>query len=640
MAGAQIFDPMARLSHAHAATAARSRSGADVYLPMMLRVNPSDHDRLRQLGVVIYCHRGDLAAVAVPADRLEELGGVVRRACGARRASATLDRALEATGAAGLAHPKLPDISLSGKGVVVGFADIGFDANHAVFGDRVERWVHFNDTLATVDVADTRADITASTTDTDEQYHATHVGGILAGDGDGTPYRGVASEATIVATTSLLYDTGVVAGVEEVIAYAARHSMPAVVNLSLGQTLGPHDGTELVCRYLDLCAAEIPVLLAAGNDGDSRISVGHTFTDADPMCRIAVSDRVKWDYMTLEGFIDLWGGDDSPFEARVCVLDAVEHRWIYRSEPIGDEFELDAATDTVFGKAFTGSIMAASEINPENNRRNTLMQLDLHCNAQSNLGPWARYYLAIEVSGASGARLDAYADGHKLALKPTVGTGEVFKEPTDAGSISSLACGYNTIAVGAVTTADETPLLDGGKSVWHPFVEEGRAAPFSSYGATADGRRLPHFAAPGAFVVSAVNRWMVEKYPSFKKQLAAEGATPGHYFAAECGTSMATPHAAGIFALWLEADPTLTPRRLRDIAIATARLYGPADTRLGAGLIDASAGLRMIASAEATAVPEVPAEYFTLQGVPVDNPTVPGIYICRRGQSVEKTVVR
>lgn len=37
---------------------------------------------------------------------------------------------------------------------------------------------------------------------------------------------------------------------------------------------------------------------------------------------------------------------------------------------------------------------------------------------------------------------------------------------------------------------------------------------------------------------------------------------------------------------------------------------------------------------------DVPAEYYTLQGVRVDNPTAPGIYICRRGNVCEKILVK
>ena len=60
---------------------------------------------------------------------------------------------------------------------------------------------------------------------------------------------------------------------------------------------------------------------------------------------------------------------------------------------------------------------------------------------------------------------------------------------------------------------------------------------------------------------------------------------------------MSAPHVAGICALWLQADPTLSADRLLEIATATAdmSLADESDLRSGAhGCIDAVAGLRRI----------------------------------------------
>jgi serine protease AprX len=60
------------------------------------------------------------------------------------------------------------------------------------------------------------------------------------------------------------------------------------------------------------------------------------------------------------------------------------------------------------------------------------------------------------------------------------------------------------------------------------------------------------------------------------------------YYTHMSGTSMATPHVAGIVALLLEADPTLLPAEVKAILVATANpMPGRAAFEVGAGHVDA-----------------------------------------------------
>jgi serine protease AprX len=93
-------------------------------------------------------------------------------------------------------------------------------------------------------------------------------------------------------------------------------------------------------------------------------------------------------------------------------------------------------------------------------------------------------------------------------------------------------------------------------------------APFSSLGPTADGRAKPDIAAPGVQINSC-----------------EAGTTNG--FVAFDGTSMATPHVAGVSALMLEKNSALTPQDVKDIIMRTAVNVGHTADEMGAGRVDA-----------------------------------------------------
>lgn len=611
-----VLDPMARIArhsragrHAArpltlgdtAAAADTTATATQTYLPMILKLAPgADAADLAAAGVVVLNRRAELVLACVPTDRLDSIAGlgIVQRASLSRPAHVLLDRAASATGAAAVVDGLAAELPYTGRGVVAGFADIGFDPGHATFGSRVVGLTHIDDTLATVERRLGAADIATYTTDNPRQYHATHVAGILAGSGDGTPYRGAAPGADIFATTSLLYDTGILAGVEDIIDYAHSHGQPAVVNLSLGSAIGPRDGSDLFCQYLDRCAAEVPIVMSSGNDGDSYIGIHHTFSDEQPTVSVMLSEHIDWTYNYLQGYCDAWSADSRPAELAFAVFDIVDRRIVHRTRHIGGDTlaVIDASTDPAFARYYAGQIIAAGEVNAENGRYNLLTAFNLASTEQVSGHRWARYYLCVDIHGDPGTHIDFTPDGNSLLLDPVGGAQNLVGRGDNSLSISSMACGKNTICVGSATTRDSAPLLDGGTKQWTDYVTDHTVSAFTSYGTAADGRRLPHFCAPGAYVVSAASRYYLAEFPAKMAAVNARGATDGNYFFADCGTSMASPHAAGIFALWLEADPTLASADLLDIAIATASTDGidPADPRAGAGIIDAAAGLRYI----------------------------------------------
>jgi Subtilase family/PASTA domain len=108
-------------------------------------------------------------------------------------------------------------------------------------------------------------------------------------------------------------------------------------------------------------------------------------------------------------------------------------------------------------------------------------------------------------------------------------------------------------------------------------------APFSSRGPTRDGQIKPDVVGPDVDITSAA-------------------AGTGSGFAAFQGTSMATPFVAGVAALMLDADDTLTPAEIKSTLMTTAVDWGNGgifhvpgttgpDVDYGAGRLDAFAAL-------------------------------------------------
>ena len=598
-AGARTLGASARLA---VAMDAGHASRATRFYSMILDVE--DEAVLEQLqlrGSQVLYRRDNLALAFVSAEAMEWLAGAqgVRRAELSPRLNCNLLTARAATNVDAVHQGYGTVGALTGRGVVAGFADRGFDPNHAAFDSRVALLTNYVDTIAHVDRLDTPEQIAAWSTDYVRDYHATHVAGIMAGGEAGGYYSGVAPEATIVATTSILHDAGILAGVEDVIAYARAHSMPAVVNLSLSSNIGPHDGSDLYCQYLDRCAEDAVIVVAAGNSGEGKLNISHTFSGDNDSIATRVLDKIDWTGMTIYGNADLWSADERGCRVRLRVYDVVDRCYVYASPWVGEDGDTDAiivqSTDAPeLAPYFRGTFGIIADRSPYTDRAEVLVQYNLKCTTSYTNG-WARYCVVLEARGEEGVNVDLTADDEYTFF--TTLTSTIASTKADSHlSVGSSSCGRNVVIAGSSTTADCVPLLNGNTEAFD-HVTAGTVSQYSSYGTLRDGRTLPHVCAPGAYIISAVsNPWLKRNF-GMRSHLSAESPTaPGHYYMATCGTSMAAPHVAGVFALWLQADPTLTPAELREIACESASHNGvaPTDPRVGCGVIDAAAGLQIV----------------------------------------------
>ncbi len=568
------------------------------YTPRIVKLQGENEvDSLQSEGVEILRRRGDILLCLFPNASTRSGSASVRPQ---RPITPTLDKAKEYFDAISIQNGKAFGVPYTGKGVVVGLCDIGIDPLHPTFLDsegksRIKRVVQYIEQEGIRIQLDGDDDYRRWKTDNPDMYHATHVCGILAGGGAGTPYSGVATDAEIVATVSTLTEVGLLAGVEDIIDYAKESGRPAVINISVGSYTGPHDGSSLASQYLDMCAEDAIIVLSSGNEGSHNNTLISDFTSD----RSAVSFRLgnkAWDQFKMNGVTDIWSGSAKPLSVSLGLYDTNERRVVSWLEPFmltgGETLSYSWSDEDSDSFPFAGELIAEGYVDTENGRHCTSLGYEFTSAERACDGPWARYVLAVEVSGDPGDDVEVYADGVYTRLSANAAS----PVPSPARSISDLACGFNVISVGMYGNRDSVPhshpeiFHDDEVFLESTGYESGATVIHSSYGTLRDGRVTPLTVGPGATLMSAGSRPFHEYYP-FHPHLRLGGTT----WFDEGGTSMSAPYVAGYIATWLEAVPTLTSADVRRILAESNRIDipDPDDPHNATGYFDPVRGLQL-----------------------------------------------
>jgi len=588
------------------------------FTPSIVKFNSeADLDELEAQGVRILRHRGNLALALFPDQSGSTVSAKrrVRTRSGSvlveapRFAVPAMDEARKHFGADRIAAGEILPMPYTGKGVVTGFCDIYFDPTHINFFDaegnsRVKKVVCYDELHGERTEMTTLEEYKKWQTDNSDGFHATHVAGIMAGSCF-NGYQGAAPDSEIVGTVSILSDVGLLAGAEDIIDYAKSVGKPAVINMSVSSYTGPHDGTSLFSQYVSMLGDDAIICMAAGNEGDSPVSIPFTFSDEKKRVLTFVHSA-DWAQFDMVGYCDVWSADDRPFKARLLLYDEVTRSIVHECKQVDVSsdfsYRIDAQTEPEFGKYFTGYAQLFGELNPDNNRRNISLALDAHTTELSGTNTWARYTLVLEVEGEPGTHVDMFADisGTRFVRFSSL-------EPMPGGefSVSDICTGDNVICVGMYVNRAGATNIDGEVQDWGLKLDHIQVD--SSYGTLLDGTVLPHTAAPGAALISSYSSPFVAAHPERRKNIFASLEKDGktYYWGREGGTSMATPYVAGYIACWLEANPRLSVCDvLRIISDTnTEAPCEPEDPRNGQGWFHPYEGL--LAAIEAAGVSQI-----------------------------------
>ncbi|MBQ9217622.1 MAG: S8 family serine peptidase [Muribaculaceae bacterium] len=507
--------------------------------------------------------------------------------------------------------------AFEGRGVVAGVFDTGFDVTHPAFSDadgnlRVKYYYDFY--WPNADGTRGRA---LTTTDeiaayghsqyTSSSIHGTHVMGTMAGSPVQGKYRGMAPESDIYIAdfksnraefenpdeqTSAL----VVLGFKYLFDRAAAQGRPCVVNFSSCESLTLTRQRTLEGEALrQLVGPGRIIVAAAGNDGfrsaymekgedEYQAGVGlingvgsGEVLDIDIVT--PVNQRVRFDFF---GFKLLGGG--------------IEGTIIFDTDSI-DSLQGDTCLLTT--QVSMGEISLKVYKSDYQDDRGSVYHVDGH---MPNLAYLLLCGGACLLTGDGPAWM--YSDLFLSPFTNIIGSA-TYSHAAPGYSVSWPATLDGIISVGATGYKNTFVNIDGQTNTdMLSFVPDqpGHVTVFSSRGPTFDGRIKPTVVAPGLNINAAYNSFS-SSTESDRKSLTDKVTVDGktYYYIAESGTSMASPVVAGAVALWLEADPTLTPERITEVLEHTATkpdasMTYPNNT-YGYGQIDVYKGLLYILGA-------------------------------------------
>lgn len=483
-----------------------------------------------------------------------------------------------------------------GAGVIVAVIDTGIDIFHQSFRkpDGTTRILEMWDQSASAggaappagfaqvgrvyDLPAINAGLTAGApfASVDSNGHGTHVAGIAAGNGSQDDrcdfpgkFVGVAPEADLVVVKAIDLPAGANANISDALRWCANASTrlqavppgrtpvprAVVINGSFGSDTGPHDGNGLMDAWIDSqlrpggggAPAGLAIVIAAGNAASHEI---HETGTINPGAAVTVPFYVP-DGSLKPNTLDIWYTGAATLSIQ---LTAPPNPAVPGSVATGP---VTATTTVPIGRmnidfAFVGPAAA------HGNRSN--ISVSIHAQPQPAGGPPlavrpGNWQMTLTNTAGPAADWDAwFATKHGDGF-PT------FKMPGDPDV--TLRRRLNTI--------DEPGTSRNAITVAAYNAKSGELADFSSRGPAAVpaglpvGEFKPTFTAPGVGVNAPHSQTATQDDPSSccdQKVVDMDG------------TSMASPHVAGLVALMFEKNKTLTFDQVRAHIQKAARIDG------------------------------------------------------------------
>lgn len=529
-----------------------------------------------------------------------------------------------------------------GTGVVLGIIDTGIQFSHAMFKDangnsRIKKAYIYDESVGDL-VEYSGSAVSSLTYDTADETHGTHTSAIAGGsDYTATAYvyttntsyttvqnakfGGMAPNADLVlcGLGDELTDANLSACIKNISDYADEVGKPCVISLSLGSHYGPHDGTG---DFAEICKQYTGpgkiIVYAASNDAGEAIYHHKNATSTDPAQTVLTTDT-RSSYNFDYGMATSWARTPGvELAARFFVVNTSTNKIVWTSKEISatDEYAYD---DGTFGAEWSVSDTgeegtALSSYFTAYNNDSEYGYLCGYLEENDLNGKWCftsllyylkpvsnNYKIAISVypknNGVS-VFVDSWPASYITFTSSTATyNNKEFTAGSDICSVSDESTFPTVISVGSYCSSKYWygGTNSGYRQSWTNDGVYGQISGFSSYqpeGYGPLGIKLPWITAPGEVILSAYN----SGYSANSSYYYAYGTNKA--LGAMSGTSQAAPCVAGITALWLQANPTLTPDKVKTVmketAITDTYTSGTYASHFGNGKIDALAGVKYI----------------------------------------------
>jgi len=467
-----------------------------------------------------------------------------------------------------------------GANVIIGYIDSGLDFRHPDFQDSLGNtrvkwlWDMTKPIAANTPMpygygqewsaADIDNGLANAHTAEDEFGHGTYVAGIGSGNGRAVGhFQGVAPESDIMVVSFdfAAADTvsRIVHAIDYLFAKANVLGKPCVINASLGDYYGSHDGKDLQSQFIsNLITAQAGrvVVAAAGNIGLYPFHVGRTSNVGDTT-------------FTWFKYNAAYGG--AYIQVFADTADFNQISYAIGADKITPDFSFRGST-AYSGIASTINNVVTRNIMNGANRLAVVQTL-----ATINQGVYElEIYVLPDTSGynyrlqtTGNGHFDSWSFDYEFQNLPSPG---VFPPITNyhlpdtfQTIVTGMACLDNVITVGNYFNTDRHYDVNNVLQI-SPGDLPGNLAGNSSRGPTRDGRIKPDISAPGHHILSAGVLTQIPGMISAQPHKVALGS----FHITGGGTSASAPVVAGIAALYLEQNPTANWQHVKDAIINCA----------------------------------------------------------------------
>ena len=550
----------------------------------------------------------------------------------------------------------------NGEGVIIGVIDSGFDFTHPVFKDengnlRIKAvymsGMTYTEGRGKKAVVDGK-EVDGSLFDTPEMildtlqlkqtntFHGTHVAGCAAASPianvkgiAGGNLAGIAPKAELImsetygdeqqkkkyeGSTTDVEVLNVINAMNYMEEYAKKAGKPLIVTMSMNTAAGPHDGTSAESlAYKYFCDRGNIMTIASGNEGSEKCHV-HKTIDADHPLKVLLGRDNEF------GFIN-YMLTDKPTKIRIFLYDIAKKTEVATT----NTYEL------VNGINSQAAISKEGEEAGEDELSKDLLKLMKDSEGKS------RYYNsggALAVKNGIGETQDPKGGTRLLTTTTIIVIGKIISSDirfgveitanesieqrawinSDSGNEFEDAEGFDKgsadVSVGDLCTTG-VPISVGSWTANNLVVDKpgekpepdkketvGDISKYTSYGIDYAGHQHPFVVTPGNCVYSASNSFVDDEFndviadQNFSNQFKGQTTPRSYRWVKSNGTSMATPVAAGIIALWLQAAHdkgiTLTIDKVKEIiehSTDTDEFTQKAGIRAGHGKLNAYKGI-------------------------------------------------